>query len=662
MDQSALPLDQFDNDEFDSLGDEGWLAITKKGMARYYINGAWRWRPCEVVDYDYESRKFTIKFRGSNKTKQVKRLNLMFEGESKERYEARVAAAEREREKAKAALRFDHYIANQDDATITPMMQKTLEAIHAKVIGGLVPAASPMNDDGTLNTMSPQAALMRKLTAAAIQDYARSMKKAVLYYTLKYEEDSMVRYSTLKLPIPSFDVEIPEFGKLQIPELAFEENRAHLTNSHYTSRLEVLDSLLWLHELWDNMLSTTKFVTTDQKKAFKIPCQLSHFRKAQEVHCAQTQDKLSVEWRRGISERLVDNVQDIYDFFESNMAVHTESPLARLLKAIEVRMQTELRSVVKDTVNTWVDFVEDHTITKQLVEAQSGEMRECSLPIAVCGTPALFEVTIVGDRGEVQFEPCLEDIESVFLGALDNLVAATRSFHRIDHELMSLLNLGEIPIFNLGANPPDPLVASADKHIADSRVRVSEMVTASFVEPLKLLDGYKKFAYLLTINPKDYTKAFFGGESYPSKGDIEQEVQKFTDATREINSLSHDTEHFRICVASCVGIKKALSAQASAIVSAILKETARWCKAKNNRITSEYKAMLDRIHEKPQNEVELQKLMDYIVANKITVANLIEEVNDIHAHMDVAAKYHYPLPKEEFDLAWSTKQWPREIQ
>jgi hypothetical protein len=123
-----------------------------------------------------------------------------------------VAAAEREREKAKKALRFDHYIANQDDATITPMMQKTVEAIHAKVVGGFVPAASPMNDDGTLNTMSPQATLMRKLTAAAIQDYARSMKKSVLHYMLKHEEDSMVCYSALKLPMPSFDVEIPEFG------------------------------------------------------------------------------------------------------------------------------------------------------------------------------------------------------------------------------------------------------------------------------------------------------------------------------------------------------------------------------------------------------------------------------------------------------------------
>jgi dynein heavy chain len=60
--------------------------------------------------------------------------------------------------------------------------------------------------------------------------------------------------------------------------------------------------------------------------------------------------------------------------------------------------------------------------------------------------------------------------------------------------------------------------------------------------------------------------------------------------------------------------------------------------------------------------VELQKLMDYIAANKITFANLIEEMNNVHAHMDVAAKCYYPLPKEEFDLAWSTKQWPREIQ
>jgi len=298
-----------------------------------------------------------------------------------------------------------------------------------------------------------------------------------------------------------------------------------LTNAHYTSRVEVLDTLLWLHELWDVMLAHTKFVTTDEGKTFKIPCQLSQFKKVQEIHCAQVQDKLAVEWRRGISERLVDNVQDVYDFFESNMDVHCESPLARLLKAVEVRMQTELRSIVKDTVEAWVGFVEKHTTAKQCVGPQSGEMREASMPIPVCGTLPLFEVTIVSQNNfEVEFEPSSDDIEAVLLSSLDSLVASTRTFYRIDHELMSLLNLDEIPIFNLGAN--DPLVASADKNIAESRAKICEMLATSFEEPLKLLEGYRQYAYLLKINPKDYAKQFFGREICPSREDIDLEAKK----------------------------------------------------------------------------------------------------------------------------------------
>ena len=51
IDQSKLPLEIFDNIEFEQadLPPSEWLASRSNGKAPYFINGKWLWRPVEVL-------------------------------------------------------------------------------------------------------------------------------------------------------------------------------------------------------------------------------------------------------------------------------------------------------------------------------------------------------------------------------------------------------------------------------------------------------------------------------------------------------------------------------------------------------------------------------------------------------------------------------------
>lgn len=57
------------------------------------------------------------------------------------------------------------------------------------------------------------------------------------------------------------------------------------------------------------------------------------------------EERLAQDWRRAFSEQLVDSVQDIYDFFQSDSRLFASSSLFRLLKHLELRMNSQLRTL-----------------------------------------------------------------------------------------------------------------------------------------------------------------------------------------------------------------------------------------------------------------------------------------------------------------------------
>jgi len=56
------------------------------------------WRDCEILKYNKETKRFFIKWLSNGKTKEVSRLNLMYEWENEEEMNSRNKEALRKRE------------------------------------------------------------------------------------------------------------------------------------------------------------------------------------------------------------------------------------------------------------------------------------------------------------------------------------------------------------------------------------------------------------------------------------------------------------------------------------------------------------------------------------------------------------------------------------
>ena len=68
------------------------------GYSRWYdLSGNNNWKKCRVLGYNNSIERWEIEWLHNNKKKEVSRINLYFEGESKANFERRVALAHKYR-------------------------------------------------------------------------------------------------------------------------------------------------------------------------------------------------------------------------------------------------------------------------------------------------------------------------------------------------------------------------------------------------------------------------------------------------------------------------------------------------------------------------------------------------------------------------------------
>ena len=164
IDLSKLPLELFDSSIYDTKTPEEWLLKndgtnentgTTTGKSMYWVGNEWIWRSCDVLSYDAESMRYTLRFRGSQRLKKVRRINIRFDHENPINFEKRILAAKKAREECKAQLRLQHYMQDMPVENVAPIRSKILKSICTRIAMPLVSGASrrgvPFDEDSALS-------------------------------------------------------------------------------------------------------------------------------------------------------------------------------------------------------------------------------------------------------------------------------------------------------------------------------------------------------------------------------------------------------------------------------------------------------------------------------------------------------------------------------
>ena len=660
IDQSKLPLEIFDSLEYETLDKppEFWLSSGCHGFSPFYLSGEWLWRKVEILNHDPITGKYYVRFSEGSTPKYVHRLNLRFSLENETHFEKRRELAERERAEAKKIMRFDHFVTMQSNDLIKVIRKSSLRKIHERIIDGL-PNSCPFPDQGTLTGN-----VLRNSTIELIHWYSTTMKKLVVLSKLKgtFRDENLVnRYTLLNLPSLPPPPPVPKYGKVDCPNYPYDERKIRLDHLHLSSQKEVIALYKWLYQKWDTSFQHFSFIDI-QLKNLPFPCSLNDFKRFQIERSEVVAKQLQTDFRRAFYDHFSDCVQDIFDFFQSNLNVYKNGSLSKLFKVLDLRLAYILRTMLLKALDDWKNFVFDKTkVISETEEKNFSVMnaRKSELNFPIDGSTPLFYTELKLIENKVVLEPSIDDFITVFISSIDRIVSNIKSVTSIDKDIMSLLQLDSKVILNIGSG--NPLYADLDNYIKTTKSSITNAISKAFKRPTEFIAMYQEFCWLLEEDVDEYVDRIALRETPMTIEEYKEELKRIDSAYRNVLNLSFTQENFGIVRIQTESVNQILSDKALELRNALLNLILVQGRRENVEIIKEYKNILDRIAIKPVNEQQLADLRDFIVSSRNTVELLKSRVSLCRQTLDILSIYNTSLPIEDMTLSWSTLEYPSTV-
>ena len=724
LDQSKLPLEIFDDIELASLDKtpEEWLDTHSMAKTPYYQGNEWVWRPVQVYKYDAEIKSFEVQFIPDGITKWVTRLNLQFDKEDKKLFKQRREVAEAARNEAKQIMRLDHFITMQPKESIRVIRQQGIQRIHERIVEGLS-ASVAFPEPGT-----PIGNLLRSLTGETILWYTRTMKKTALQAKLEgvYEDDELkFRYDQLRLPPPEPKALVPYCAKMPCPEYPFYDRCDRIATLHYSVQKEVMTMYRWLHDQW--IQKWQSFVFVDKEiVGLERPCNIADFRQKQTAHAENTQYFLANEIRRAFMDQFLDSVQDLFDFFQSNLSVYQHGALSKLFRVMDLKLSNMLRSLLCDSLDAWEQFVcaqTDQAIAPEGMTCKAPVVEEKKImsPSEILGTkgeeeskdgavPALDTAKAAAksavvsprsgratprsprDRPERRkltkrtteenfpFEPRLA-LFAIELEVVERKVVLSPSpedieatfLESIDSMVANIQGIKSVdaeamsllslePRVLFNIGAGDPLYASIDELIFSKKAAISAHIQEAMKRPVELAKFYNQFVWLMEDEVDSYLENIMMADPHPTLAEFKAEFKKLDDAIRALNDMSFRAEKFGLTQVNTMKLREVFTGRAIEMRNALGTMVADEQKALNMDVLSQYNEILERIMIKPSNEKELAGLRAFIDNARNMVEDLSEVIVGVRAHLAMLEFYTVPVPVEDTFLSWSILEYPAKVE
>jgi len=463
----------------------------------------------------------------------------------------------------------------------------------------------------------------------------------------------------------------------------------------------------WLHNKWNQTFQFFSFFDFKETD-FNRPCQLKDFRSIFSDKVDSTFKMLQKDFRRAFMDQFMDCVQDVFDFFQSNLSVYKGGALCKLFRVLDLQLTEFLRKILSKSLVVFLDLVKSYTVSYEetasallskqqeeqqkevlienisnmgsiaedsteldesvLIEEESTpilkkklNMRRTEKEFNLYSKDPLFHVELIFVNGKVCLEPSLDDIQVTFLQLIDKMISTLKSITSIDKETMSLLVIESRYLFNIAVG--DPLFADMDAIIRKTKQKISNRIKTAMKAPIKLSKIYSEFSWLMVDDVNVYLNKFMtSSESALTYEDYAKELKKLNDAMLDISETSFKFETFDLVKVNTINVNETLYNRARELRDGLARLIASDVRQHNIDIIGQYNAILDRIAVKPSNEKQLADLRDFIVSSKITVNDLKKTVADTRKTIKLIETFNIPITIEDMGLSWSTLEYPSKVE
>ncbi|MCJ8744212.1 hypothetical protein PDJAM_G00116030 [Pangasius djambal] len=672
-----LPLEIFDNEEFDSRTPEDWLALgcdqgssdQKPVPAKAFLptndtdsaeekrsSPEYTWQSVGVLDYSPEKKQYMVQKADQNgcvrdsegkpvlgplQSNQywVPRIRLQFCAEDPRIFALRVQFACRARHNTEALLLYHLSVDCMPVWSGTPTLQPTsLQHIKTR----------------TLSTPGLRFPLLQQCTERLEKEihleYARTMNRMTFD---KLVQANPKEFSYITLPEKEAD-RVPNKGSVSVPDYPFEKIRAEFTFISLLTKPEVISALSNVRAECNRVTAMSLFPV-----AFSKPQRLEEFELAQSQMHTQVQLFLRDTWVTSLCNGIHSSLRDAgpgwYSLSESSWQVYCMSKLCRLMTQVRFKLQDSLRFLVQDSLTSLAQLVLDacHSVLHCPPDLTWGADLIHS-PYKPKKNP-LFLVDLIMDQTGVHYSTPLENFETSVINLLDKGILCTHKLPQLDKFVMKNLFISGVPLLES--------VGLWEPAVKELRETVGNALRQATIPLQAYAREYECHLELHNSDTNTFLKLYSQENSTPLE--VKEEVLRHLKEKEILEQSLPSVIVIGPFMVNVEAMRKSLSKKRCALANAVIERLALKLRKQMEEASftacEECKLISRKLFEKPNSIEELAEQRDWMKQIPDQLKAHEEILSKAMSDYELIDEFFYNLTNEDFTGKWTAMAWPHKI-
>ncbi|XP_066527086.1 dynein axonemal heavy chain 1 [Hoplias malabaricus] len=675
-----LPLEIFDDEEFDCRTPEDWLTLGNQPDSSDHkpvpakallptsdtvltegrnLTPEYSWQSVGVLDYCPEKKMYLVQKADSNGRLRnssgrlamtgvlrnkgplldgqlwVPRIRLMFLAEDPRIFAKRVQFAHNSRQTTEALLLYHLSVDCMPTWSGTPTLPST-SLQHIKTFALTTPGLR----------LPKLQKCMKHLEEEVNLEYIRTMNQ-ISFDRLVLENPEEFSYITLPQEEPE---RVPHKGSVDLPDYQFKKNCAAFAFNSLVTKPEVISALSKVRTECNRVTAMSLFYIT-----FTKPLRLEEFELAQSQTHTQVQLFLKDSWVtalcNGVRFSLRDVVSGWFSLNESCWEVYCMSKMCNLMTSVRYSLQDSLRFLVQDSLASVSQLFLD--ACHNVLDCPSDLTWGCDLiysPYKPKKNP-LFLVDLVLDQTGVHYSTPLENFETSIANLLDKGILSTHNIPQLDKYVMKNLFISGVPLLES--------VCLFEPAVKELRDRLRFAMRQAAIPLRAYAQGYECHLELHNTDINTFLKNHSDENTTPAE--VKREVMNHL---KEKEHLDQSLPSSIIIGPFMVGVetvKQNLSKKRRALANAVMDRLAMKLRKQAEDACEACKAISRKLYEKPNSIEELSEQREWMKQIPDQLKAHEEILSKAMTDYDLIDEFFYNLSNEDFTAKWTAMAWPHKI-
>jgi len=661
-----LPLEVFDNTEYDSRTPREWLALGKEPDGQKPVPGKallpsgivkdgvkqYEWVDIGMTAYDKKQKLYQVQHmpRGAALSKSaspkvkrkavqfwVPRIRLMFCAEDPVNFARRVVDAFELRRKTEVLLRYHLYIDCMPTDGVPDISAQSLRRI-IKWSKGSKMSSNDLRTSECIDMLTKQIQL----------DYMRTMNKITFDKMIRTLPDmfAFVEPQDPEMPIA------PENALCSdVPSYNFEEKFRKFSFRSLLTLGEVIQALVKVRTECNKVIAMTLFQAPISKSM-----RLEEFEQAQGQASSQVQMFLKDSWLTTLRAVVRSSLRDIgkgwFNLEETNWEVYRMSKISKLMESVRFMMQDSLRYLVQHSLKVYTHMILDACKSVMKIADDftwtGGILKSSYMP----KKNPIFFIDLVMEANTVTYSTAPESFEPSVIGCFDKGIQAAKNVPQLEKHVMERLFWSGTPLLeSVGEN---------ESEVKQLREAIRNAIQRAIIPLKAYAKEYEQYLDLYNLDIKKFLEDYEKEEHTPTQ--VKQLIENHMQEKEVIESSVPASIVIGPFWITCEGVRQALAKKKKALANSILEFLAKKLRKQADQVCDEFRTIARRLYDKPNCIEELSEQREYMKTVPGLLVEKQELINKAMIDYELLEEFWYSIGQDDFNAKYTCVGWPHKIE